>query len=70
MKQFAKQFSKILIGVMTVKQGDKVKHNNMHIEGEIVQVDKAEKGEKPVIHVQCEGGTYYDTIDQWQPAKK
>ncbi|NTX58852.1 hypothetical protein [Myxococcus sp. CA039A] len=55
---------------MKVKKGDTVKHKDVHIQGEVVQIDKAEKGEQPVVHVRCEGGTYYDPMDRWEPVKK
>lgn len=57
-------------GVILLKLGDKVKHKNVHIEGEVIQIDKAEKGQKPIVHVKCRDGTYYDYIDQWEPVKK
>jgi hypothetical protein len=53
-----------------MKKGDKVKHKNVYIEGKVVRVEKAEKGEEPVVFVECEGGTYYDPPDNWEPVKK
>jgi hypothetical protein len=56
---------------MKVKKEDHVKHKNVFIEGEIIQIDKPElKGQKPIIHVQCDGGTYYDSSDNWELVKK
>lgn len=54
----------------SLKLGDKVKHNNVLIEGKIVQVDKATGEDRTIIHVQCVGGTYYDSVDNWEPVKK
>jgi hypothetical protein len=55
---------------MIMKKGDKVKHRNVFIEGKVLQIDKASKGEEPIVHVECAGGTYYDSQDNWEPVKK
>lgn len=47
-----------------MKIGDKVKHKNVHIQGEIVKLE--EVGETTVIDVQCENGLYYDGVDLWE----
>jgi hypothetical protein len=40
--------------------GDKVKHKNVYIQGEVIELSDT------VAHVKCDGGTYYDEIDNWE----
>jgi hypothetical protein len=41
--------------------GDKVKHKNMFISGEVVKIT-----DEDIAYVECEGGRYYDTLNNWE----
>lgn len=41
--------------------GDKVKHKNMYISGEVVEIT-----DEDIAYVECEGGRYYDALNNWE----
>jgi hypothetical protein len=44
--------------------GDKVKHKNMFIAGEVVKIT-----DEDIAYVECEGGRYYDVLGNWEPVQ-